>query len=104
MTDVLLIALAVFSCLRITQLVVVDEGPYGVFLAIRKRAGVNASDGGKVWNNIAELLHCPYCMGIWVAFFLALMLGPSNLFEFILLWFGIAGGQAILEEMRNGTE
>lgn len=90
------VGLAILACYRLSQLLAIDDGPYNVFLEWRKWLGRRAN-GSTFWHNVAEMFHCPFCLGVWFAFPLALLIDGN----FLLLWLGIAGGQAFLEELRN---
>ena len=87
---------AVLACYRLAQLVVLDEGPYKVFERFRAELGRRAAGGDAFWENMAELLHCPFCMGVWFALPLAVWVG-GTLIEVVVIWLAIAGGQAVLQ-------
>ena len=52
---------------------------------------------------IGFLLHCPYCLGVWIALALALILWPITWLT-ILYWLAIAGGQAALQKFSDLTD
>lgn len=89
----LLITLAVY---RLAQLIALDD----ISKPIRTFAGKRAGNS-KIWKFIANLLHCPYCMGIWFAFAGAWILQPDSLLSFIVIWLSLAGGQAFLESLSS---
>jgi len=99
---------ASFACYRLAQLIAVDDGPWCVFSRLRSWAGrcAAAEQGRGVQNGaccqFANLLDCPFCLGIWFAFALAFLVA-WNVGSFILLWFGIAGVQAFLQEVVDGA-
>lgn len=97
--------LAVFACLRLAQLVAHDEGPFGAFLKLRKRAGsYDYGANGEPKRAIGRFLKCPYCLGVWFAIACAVpMLWPTQIGDAALAWLGIAGAQACLEG-RNHVE
>jgi len=96
--DEVRLLLAVFACYRLAQLVTLDDGPMFIFRDMRRQMNAVASRGGKFQKGVAELLSCPYCIGIWLAFPCALAyLYPTGFVDIILLVVGIAGGQAFLQ-------
>lgn len=100
------IVIAVMTTYRVAQLIVVDDGPYGVFDRVRRwlgRKGAQAQRDEKwtIWRNLAELVHCPYCVGVWIAAGVTWALGPADATEFIVIALAIAGGQAFLEAMNG---
>lgn len=85
--DLLILCLATF---RAAQLVALDDGPFSVFARLRK---VSIGDA-------RELLTCPYCVGMWVAFaFTAALLTHNALVYYALAALAVAGGQAFLQGM-----
>ena len=91
--------LAILACYRMTGFVVYDNGPWNVFFNLRLKAGVfDTNDRGEPNTNLGKLLSCPYCTGVWVAIVAGIMvLFPTWPGDILLLWLGIAGGQAALE-------
>lgn len=96
--------LAVFVCYRLAQLVTYDEGPFSVFLKLRRRAGCyDYAQNGEPKKAIGRFLRCPYCMGVWFAILSgALVIWPTVIGDFFLLWLGIAGAQNYLEVRKDG--
>ena len=98
--------LAVLACYRLSLLVTEDDGPADVFRKLRqwtdsKRLNEQAQGivRGK-WANIDDGIRCPYCVGVWAAFLLAILV-YTGIGDFILLFLGIAGGQSVLQGMRK---
>lgn len=58
------LALAVY---RLSVLIAWDGGPFGVFARLRSALGRLAQRGG-AWYTLAELVHCPKCVSVWIAF------------------------------------
>jgi len=88
-------ALAVLATYRLAELVALDVGPLQVFARIRAWAGCHPSD--LIRENLGELLHCPFCLGVWFGLFCALLaLWPTLGGDLILAASGLAGGQAFL--------
>jgi uncharacterized protein DUF1360 len=76
---------------RLTEMVVVDRGPFHVFLKIRN---IFPQD-----SQLDELVECFYCMGLWMAILVSMMLSflhvvPWSLMPFFA--FSIAGGSVII--------
>ena len=82
----ILYALAVY---RITQMLIVDEGPFDVFIRFRVMLLKNAGRNSLV-DTLAKLFSCQYCMGIWVAILTIFL--P----QIIVIFFALAGLQSIL--------
>lgn len=99
------LVLAVFTCYRLTQFVVYDEGPGSIFLKGRNRAGCyDYGENGQPKTALGHFLKCPFCVGVWMALICAdLVLWPSFWIDALLIWMGIAGAQAYLEG-RNDVE
>ena len=90
--------LAALAAYRLAQLVALDEGPFRVFARLRSWAGCHPSD--LIRENLGELIHCPYCLGVWFGLFCALLaLWPAPGGDVILAVFGLAGAQAFLESI-----
>ena len=87
--------LAALATYRLAELVALDQGPFGVFAKVRGWAGCHPSD--LVRENLGELLHCPYCLGVWFGVFCGLLaLWPTLGGDLILAVFGLSGAQAFL--------
>lgn len=105
-TRLLRLILAILACYRIANLVAEDDGPGDVFRRLRgwtdhKRLEEQA--GGLArgrWANIDDGVRCPYCVGVWAAALLASLV-YTGIADPVLLWLGIAGGQAILQDLRR---
>jgi hypothetical protein len=53
------------------------------------------------WWSVAEVINCPFCVGVWIALPLAVSINPFVEWKTVLLWGAIAGGQAWLESMSQ---
>jgi len=101
--------LATFACYRLSLLITVDDGPGDIFCRLRAWAGrCAAAEQAREMEHgpcisLAGLLNCPYCLGIWFSLLLALLVA-GDIREYILFALGIAGAQAFLQEMTDGTE
>jgi len=105
LNNFLLVVVGVFAVFRVAELFSIDDGPYGIFKRIREYAGRKAISS-KFWFEVAEMVNCPYCVGIWIAFFLSILIsimGKMNLIHFLIIWMAIAGGQSFLWSLiKNG--
>lgn len=103
MTNWFVFVILVLACYRLAQFVAFDDAPFGLMLKLRQYFGKRASKNGQysLFWSLAELVNCPFCVGIWIAFPLTFMLFPSNLLYFLLYWLAIAGGQAFLESING---
>lgn len=103
--NTLKVTLLILSVYRLSMLIAYDNGPLGLIRAVRDFSGRNASNSGILWQSFAELVNCPYCLGVWFALFgYILFMANHPLADFIIIVFGLAGGQALLERCSNGTE
>ena len=76
---------------RITHLFVYEDGPWDVFTALRRRTGSG------FWG---KLLGCFYCLSLWVAAPLAILLGRGWV-EIVCLALAISGGAVLLERATS---
>lgn len=77
-------ALAVW---RLTHLLAAEDGPWDVFVRIRRKIG----DGFWGW-----LLDCFYCLSLWIAAPFAYLVGES-LRERLMLWLALSAGAILIE-------
>jgi len=107
-SDEVRLVLLAFATYRIAELITIDEGPYGIFEGIRsffKKKAMLSGKQNSFTMNIAKLLECPFCVGIWisiVAGFVYLWYNPVA--DFVTIIFAIAGIQAFLENIGVGRE
>ena len=87
--------LGVLAVWRVTHLLYAEDGPWDVIIRVRRRAGTG------FWG---KLLDCFYCLSLWIAAPLALLLG-SGWAERLLLWPALSAGAILLERVtsRDGT-
>jgi len=83
----LLAALAVY---RLARLIALEEGPFGVFTAVR---GALDSDQ-RTW--VGRGINCPFCIGFWLAWGAALWIAPIGV-EWAIVSLAVAGLQTWLQ-------
>lgn len=91
---------APFAVLRMSQLISLDDGPFGIFDKIRAAAEAYAmgSKFGSFRWSLSAWLNCPYCNGVWFAALILLLIClRSTLGDIFILWMGLAGVQAVLQ-------
>jgi len=85
--DVYRFTLGVLAVWRVTHLLFAEDGPWDVIIRLRRRAGAG------FWG---KLLDCFYCLSLWIAAPLAVLLG-SGWAERLLLWPALSAGAILLE-------
>jgi len=80
-----------FSVWRVTHLLAAEDGPWQLMVRLRRRAGEGF---------FAELLDCFYCLSIWIAAPVAMLIGEGWR-EWILLWLGLSGSAIVLERLTR---
>jgi hypothetical protein len=83
--------LGLLTVWRITHLLQAEDGPWDLSVRLRRSAG------NGFWG---KLLDCFYCLSLWVAAPLALLLGES-IWERALLWPSLSAGASLLEQATN---
>lgn len=95
--------LASFAAYRLAQLIAWDDGPDNIFLRLRTITTELSNSHGGRWVNFNDALFCPYCLGMWFAFgMLILVKYPTKIGDFFLYWLGIAGMQAFMQGITKG--
>lgn len=84
-------AVSTLAVWRIAHLLYGEDGPWSIFVRLRRLAG-NSFFG--------SLLDCFYCLSLWVAAPLGLVLGASWL-ERLLLWLALSAGAILLERVTT---
>ena len=81
--------LGALSVWRITHLLQAEDGPWDSVVYLRQKAG----DG--FWG---QLLDCFYCLSLWIAAPIAILMG-ARASERILLWPALSAGAILLERV-----
>jgi len=82
----------------VAQFIAFDDAPFGLMKRVRLGIGKRVTKEYGLYWSLAELLNCPYCVGMWVSLLIVIIFRPDY---FILYWLAIAGGQAWLETMSQ---
>jgi hypothetical protein len=85
--------LALLTVWRITHLLEAEDGPWDIAVRLRWAAGHG------FWG---KLLDCFYCLSLWVAAPVALLLGRTW-WDRALLWPSLSAGASLLEQATNPT-
>ena len=119
--DYLRLILAVFALYRLARLVALDDGPFFIFKRLRywvkDKAFYEADKMGMLilvadssnlisdrhfgkWQNLAEGITCPFCVGVWLSLpLLAMLVWPTYYGDLFLLLMAVSGGQAFLQSL-----
>ncbi len=109
----LVIIIGILATYRLTQLLVIDDGPFDIFQNLRSFFYENAwpdienkSISYRLWVSINatinEAFECPFCMGIWMAGIVVLM--HFIYLDLLIFVFAIAGGQSLIERWIQTRE
>jgi hypothetical protein len=88
--------LSVLATWRVSHLIAFEDGPFDVIVRLRARAG-----GGV----LGRLMDCPYCLSLWIAAPLALLLANPvpSVGAWCAAWLAISGGSSLLEKLSQST-
>ncbi len=76
---------------RLTHLLNAEDGPGDVFVHLRRLAGEGF---------LGQILDCFYCLSVWIAAPLAILMG-KKLGERALLWLALSAGAILLERVTD---
>lgn len=80
---------------RLSELLVIDDGPYDVFIDFR--GWLQRSPEKSARRFFASVLTCVYCTGTWLAFLAALaFVFPNAITDFAIIFLAISGLQSLL--------
>jgi membrane-associated protease RseP (regulator of RpoE activity) len=102
--------LSILAAFKFAELITIEIGPFAIFDRFRSQAGRWASGSRAKHSNIsgfrsastefADLVNCPFCVGIWISFVLALLnLFPTFVGDAAIVFLAIAGGQSFLQTL-----
>jgi hypothetical protein len=86
--------IATLAAWRITHLLSAEDGPADVIVRVRVRLG----DG-----IVGRLLDCFYCLSLWVAAPIALIVCRS-LVERLVTWVALSGAACLIERVTNDDD
>ena len=89
--DVYRFVLGVLAVWRVTHLLYAEDGPWDTIVRVRRLAGAG------FWG---RLLDCFYCLSLWIAAPLAVLLG-SGWAERLLLWPALSAGAILIERVTS---
>jgi hypothetical protein len=87
------LTLSVLATWRVSHLIAHEDGPFDVIVRLRRRAG----DGF-----VGKLMDCPYCLSLWIAAPLALLLAGTP-GAWCVAWLAISGGSSLLEKFSRSV-
>ena len=96
--------LAVFAAYRLTMLITYDYGPWDCFDRLRTWAGCYEYGADRRPEKmLGRLLACPYCVGVWMGAFCALLLVTFHPAAYLFIAaMAIAGAQFIAVRLTEG--
>jgi hypothetical protein len=83
--------LCAFACWRVTHLLANEDGPGNVVLRIRRSLGDSV---------VGHAMDCFYCLSLWVAGPLALIL-VQDLLGWLLAWLALSGVACVIERVST---
>lgn len=97
--------LGVLAVYRLVMMIGLDDGPFNLLLRFRTWAGVyDLGPNGQPRRGGGRFLACPYCVGVLVAAVVTfLVLWPTFGGDILLIAYGLAGAQAVLQERLHGA-
>lgn len=85
------LTLAILATWRVSHLIASEDGPFDVIVRLRLRAGNGV---------LGKLMDCPYCLSLWIAAPLALLLADGA-GAWCVAWLAISGGSSLLEKLSR---
>ncbi len=92
--DYFKLVLGILFVWRITHLLNAEDGPWQMFARLRRTAGTG------FWG---QLLDCFYCLSLWMAAPLTLLLG-TRWQDRLLLWPALSAGAILIERLTQKKE
>ena len=87
--------MATLATWRLAHLLSLEDGPFGVVLWLRQRAGSGL---------LGQAMDCFFCISLWLAAPLALVVVPGVLAapgHWLLAWWAVAGGAGLLHKATH---
>src|SRR5947207_1003098 len=86
-----LLTLSVLCVWRVTHLLHAEDGPWDLFVRLRRLAGNRI---------VGKIMDCFYCLSLWVALPIALLV-PGTRLERFLWWPALSAGAILLERISS---
>lgn len=83
--------LGVLAVWRVTHMLYGEDGPWNIFVSFRRWVGTSF---------IGTLLDCFYCLSVWIAVPVGLLLGEGWI-EKIFIWLAASAGAILLERITT---
>jgi hypothetical protein len=105
MNSAIWLLIYVFAVYRLAELIANDY----IFEAVRRNVAKKAAAGGRFWKSMADWIHCPLCIGVWLSLpaaflFAYAVLQTASASQIWVLWLGIAGAQYFLSSRNVSNE
>jgi len=85
---------------RLARLIAIDDGPADILLRSRSElGGYDYGPNGQPQTSLGRGITCTYCVGFWIALFVAIAAYPWP--EFIVYWLALAGAQSFLQSLSR---
>jgi hypothetical protein len=101
------LVLAALTVYLLALMLACEDGPLYIFKKARLAVGRWAAPmSGYTFSDemrlsLAELVNCPYCLGVWLAAGATVLVRrPTKAGDILLTWLGLAGAQAWLQGRR----
>lgn len=103
MSDWLRWLFVILATYRVARMIAYEEGPFSIFLRLRLLLGAyDIGANGEPQTVIGRGISCPLCLGLYfAALWTGVALNPSLFTDALLIWFGVAGAQAYLQNTER---
>lgn len=89
MSDWFGLLVAALATWRLCHLIAHEDGPFGAIARLRRLAGS---------GELAHLMDCPYCLSLWIAAPIAVLLAEGWR-DGVLLWLAISAASCLLQQI-----
>lgn len=92
---------AILSTWRISAMLSYERGTFGIFLKLREKIGIMHDDNGEIIDSngslLAELFECIWCLSVWVALFVGLIVYFCPVCVWLFYPFALSAGAILVE-------
>lgn len=88
------IILATLATFRLSYMIVLEEGPFAVFIRWRTYIYRNCAN---TW--IERGFNCPLCVSFWISWLMCLLIPVANIQDYVLQSLAVAGGCLLLNRL-----